>query len=103
MLWGIAFVSILVAAVTSTFVARAERERAQADKLDKAAADDREQARFDDLMARLDRIEQGLSQLPKAWPREPEITLIGWAGSGRVERVLEQAEFNGAFDRLGAR
>ena len=64
MLWGIAFVSILVAAVTSTFVARAERERAQADKRDKEAADDREQARFDDLAARLDRIERALAQRP---------------------------------------
>jgi voltage-gated potassium channel len=66
MLWGIAFVSILVAAVTSTFVARAERECAQADKLDKEAADDREQARFDDVVARLDRMEQALSRLPNA-------------------------------------
>src|SRR6186997_2391216 len=29
MLWGIAFLSILIAAITSTFVARAARERAQ--------------------------------------------------------------------------
>src|SRR4051794_32145501 len=67
MLWGIAFVSILVAAVTSTFVARAERERAKADERDKAAADDRDQARFDDLVARLDRMERELARLPKAW------------------------------------
>ncbi len=66
MLWGIAFVSILVAAITSTFVARAERERAQADRHDQEAADDREQARFDDVVARLDRMEQALSRLPKA-------------------------------------
>ena len=66
MLWGIAFVSILVAAITSTFVARAERERAQADKRDKDTADDRDQARFDDLAARLDGIERALSRLPKA-------------------------------------
>src|SRR4029077_9866106 len=29
MLWGIAFLAILIAAITSTFVARAERERVQ--------------------------------------------------------------------------
>ena len=65
MLWGIAFVSILVAAITSTFVARAEREREQAEKHDKETADDRDQARFDDLAARLDHIERALSRLAK--------------------------------------
>jgi voltage-gated potassium channel len=68
MLWGIAFVAILVAAITSTFVARAERERAQADNHDREAADDRDQARFDDLVARLDRMEEALSRLPQARP-----------------------------------
>jgi voltage-gated potassium channel Kch len=63
MLWGIALVSILVAAVTSTFVARAvrERERAHADD-DDAGAADRDQARYDDLVARLERIERRLSR-----------------------------------------
>jgi voltage-gated potassium channel len=63
MLWGIAFVSILVAAITSTFVARAERERAGAQAQE--TADDRDQARFDDLVQRLDRLEQALSRLVK--------------------------------------
>jgi voltage-gated potassium channel Kch len=65
MLWGIAFLAILVAAITSTFVTRgarehelefteAERIREQEQMLD---------ARFDDLAARLDRVEQLLSRL----------------------------------------
>ena len=63
MLWGIAFVSILVAAITSTFVARAQRERERADAQAEATAEDRDQERFDDLVARLDRLEQALSRL----------------------------------------
>jgi voltage-gated potassium channel Kch len=58
MLWGIAFVSIVVAAVTSTFVARATRERAQ----DEQTSEERIHARFDDLAGRLDRVEQALSR-----------------------------------------
>ena len=65
MLWGIAFVSILVAAITSTFVTRAERERERADDKGRETAEDRDQARFDDLVARLDRLEQTLSRLVK--------------------------------------
>jgi voltage-gated potassium channel len=65
MLWGIAFVSILVAAITSTFVTRAERERERADASAEATAEDREQERFDDLVQRLDRLEQALSRLVK--------------------------------------
>ena len=64
MLWGIAFVSILVAAITSAFVARAEREHDQ--EVEQAEhPDDRLQAGFDDLAARLDRLEQTLSQLAR--------------------------------------
>ena len=59
MLWGIAFLSILIAAITSTFVARAERERAQAD----AEEDDRLGAQLDDLSSRLERVEQMLTRL----------------------------------------
>ena len=55
MLWGIAFVSILVAAVTSTFVARATRDRERADKDQDETAEEQVEARFDDLVARLDR------------------------------------------------
>jgi voltage-gated potassium channel len=65
MLWGIAFVSILVAAITSTFVARAQSERERAGAQAEATAEDREQERFDDLVQRLDRLEQALSRLVK--------------------------------------
>jgi voltage-gated potassium channel len=58
MLWGIAFVSIVVAAVTSTFVARATREHQQ----EQETAEARIEARFDDLAERLDRMEQALSR-----------------------------------------
>jgi voltage-gated potassium channel len=54
MLYGIAFLTITIAAITSTFVARAEREQ-------KARSGDQE--RLDDLAARLDRIEESLAQL----------------------------------------
>lgn len=63
MLWGIAFVAIVVAAITSAFIARAARERAQADGLAEETNETRLGARFDDLAARLDRVEQTLSRL----------------------------------------
>ena len=66
MLWGIAFVSILVAAVTSTFVASATRKREQAAQQDQGTAEERVEARFDDLVARLDRVEQALSRIAKS-------------------------------------
>jgi hypothetical protein len=63
MLYGIAFLTITIAAITSTFVARAEREHDVAE----AQADQDEQeriaARFDDLSARLEQVEQLLRQL----------------------------------------
>ena len=66
MLWGIAFVSILVAAITSAFVARAEREHEQSVEAEQAEhPDDLLRAGFDDLAARLDRLEQTLSQLAR--------------------------------------
>jgi voltage-gated potassium channel Kch len=55
MLWGIAFISILTAAITSTFVARAEKE--QEEKSGKADIHDQ----LADVRSRLDRIEQLLT------------------------------------------
>jgi voltage-gated potassium channel len=63
MLEGIAFVAIVVAAITSTFVARANREGAQADTEQEQSEEDQVNARFDDLVARLDRVEGMLSRL----------------------------------------
>jgi voltage-gated potassium channel len=65
MLWGIAFVSILVAAITSSFVARATRERDKSAAREHETEHDQEQARFDELVARLDRLEQALSRIAK--------------------------------------
>ena len=59
MLWGIAFLSILIAAITSTFVARAERERARAEAEDET----RLEAHLDDLSSRLERVERVLTRL----------------------------------------
>jgi voltage-gated potassium channel len=63
MLQGIAFVAILVAAITSTFVARAARERDQAEEKADRSGEERIDARFDDLAARLDRVEAMLARL----------------------------------------
>jgi voltage-gated potassium channel len=62
MLEGVAFLSIVIAAITSIFVARAQRESAagQALAMDQGATGLHE--RFDDLEARLDRLEQLLSR-----------------------------------------
>jgi voltage-gated potassium channel len=62
MLEGIAFVAITTAAVTSTFVARAQRERRNADAADERVPGGTD-ARFDDLTQRLDRIESLLRDL----------------------------------------
>jgi voltage-gated potassium channel Kch len=53
MLEGVAFVAIITAAITSTFVARTEQERAAID----AAGEDSVESRLDRLDNRLDRIE----------------------------------------------
>jgi hypothetical protein len=57
MLEGIAFLAIITAAITSSFVARAERERAVAEGADEAAFEARLDARFDDLTLRFERLE----------------------------------------------
>jgi len=57
MLEGIAFLAITTAVITSTFVARAERERAIADGAEDAALEERLDARFDELERRFDRLE----------------------------------------------
>jgi voltage-gated potassium channel len=61
MLWGIAFLSILTAIITSTFVARAAREH-ERELLggDGAAADPL--TKLDEIAARLDRIEASLGK-----------------------------------------
>ena len=63
MLEGIAFVAILVAAITSTFVARAARERERAGAGAAESGEEHIGARFDDLAERLDRVETMLARL----------------------------------------
>jgi len=65
MLWGIAFVAILVAGVTSTFVARATRDRLQRSAQAEAREEEHIEAQLTDLALRLDRIEQTLSRLAR--------------------------------------
>jgi voltage-gated potassium channel Kch len=60
MLEGIAFLTIIVAAITSTFVARAAKEREVAQTADEDAAEVRIEARLDGIEQRLDRLEQML-------------------------------------------
>ena len=64
MLWGVAFLAILTAAITSTFVARAARERFEVDAHAAAdASDERIAVRLDDLAVRLARIEAVLGRV----------------------------------------
>jgi len=63
MLEGIAFLTITIAAITSTFVARAQGEREAAEAAHEDQAEKRIEARLDDLAARLDRLETMLLQL----------------------------------------
>ena len=63
MLEGIAFLAIVTAAITSTFVARAESERAVDDRANEATQEAQVAARFDDLTERLDRLESMIREL----------------------------------------
>jgi voltage-gated potassium channel len=58
MLEGIAFLTIIVAAITSTFVSRAAKEREVAQAADEDAAEVRIEARLDGIEQRLDRLER---------------------------------------------
>ena len=66
MLEGIAFLAIVTAAITSTFVARAQSERAAAEQADEETEEARVDARFDDLVQRLDRLESMVRALDKS-------------------------------------
>ena len=65
MLWGIAFLAILIAAITSTFVARAESERAQAEAADREPTEPLGE-QLADVRARLERVEQMLTRLTES-------------------------------------
>ena len=60
MLEGIAFLTIVIAAITSTFVARAAKEREIAETADEDAADAQIQARLGGIEQRLEGLERML-------------------------------------------
>ena len=62
MLEGIAFLAIITAAITSTFVARAQRERDLAEGADEAAFESRIEGRLDELNGRFDQLEAMLRE-----------------------------------------
>ena len=66
MLEGIAFLTIVVAAITSTFVARAAKERDVAEAAGEDAAEVRIEARLDGIERRLDGLEQMLRKYARA-------------------------------------
>ena len=63
MLEGIAFLAVVTAAITSTFVQRAALEHEEEEAAEAESAEARVDARFDDLAARLDRVEAALARL----------------------------------------
>jgi voltage-gated potassium channel len=66
MLEGIAFLTIIIAAITSTFVARAAAESKAAEGEEEHEQERRIEARLDDLARRLDRLETMVRELTKA-------------------------------------
>jgi voltage-gated potassium channel len=65
MLWGVAFLAIITAAITSVFVARAQRERA-ADAESAAAAERTVGDRLDQIDAQLQQLRELLERTPPA-------------------------------------
>jgi voltage-gated potassium channel Kch len=61
MVTAIGFVTIVTAAITSTFVEAARRRDGEAERTSETAADARLEARLDDIAARLERIERRLA------------------------------------------
>jgi voltage-gated potassium channel Kch len=70
MLWGIAFLAVTTAAITSTFVARASKERERAQAADEDDAGVRVEARLVSIDQQLDRVEKMLASrsVGSEWP-----------------------------------
>lgn len=66
MLEGIALLTIVIAAITSTFVARAAAEHKAEEAIEEDEQEHRIEARLDDLAERLDRLESMVRELSKA-------------------------------------
>ena len=64
MLWGVAFLAIVTAGITSVFVARAQRERAEAAETQASGAEATAHQRFDDIDAQLQELRTLLEQKP---------------------------------------
>ena len=69
MLQGIAFLAIITAAITSTFVARAQAERDAHAHASEDLAEDRLDARLGELSQRIDRVEQLLIKVNEGLSR----------------------------------
>ena len=63
---GIALIAIVTAAITSTFVQRAQRAHQTEEALDETQEKERAEARYDDIVARLERLEAMLRSLMPA-------------------------------------
>jgi voltage-gated potassium channel len=66
MLWGIAFLAIITAAITSVFVARAQQERLAAAETEAAGAESTVDERFDQIDAQLQQLRELLEKTPPA-------------------------------------
>ena len=66
MLWGVAFLAIVTAGITSVFVARAQQERAMGVEAQAAGAEATVHQRFDDIDAQLAQLRELLDQKPSA-------------------------------------
>lgn len=66
MLWGVAFLAIITAAITSVFVARAQQERLAAAESDAAGAASAVDERFDQIDAQLQQLRELIDKTPPA-------------------------------------
>jgi voltage-gated potassium channel len=64
MLWGIAFLAIITAAITSVFVARAQQERELAAQAEESDARDTADERFDSIDAQLRQLRELIERTP---------------------------------------
>ena len=64
MLWGVAFLAIVTAGITSVFVARAQRERAESDASEVAGARATADERFNHIDAQLQELRELLEKKP---------------------------------------
>ena len=66
MLWGVAFLAIITAAITSVFVARAQQERTAAGEATAESAEHTVDARLDKIDAQLQQLRELLEKPPPA-------------------------------------